>query len=231
MGDNKCEACGQPMPTPKKTDAEQLLQLCKDMQAACKQMAGGFAEMANVKKQPMPTPPEQEVVTLEALDSLAERLVARQSIVANEAAAMLRALGPLAALAERSPVPLEELVEEVECKRRIVEAGWSWKDASDAKRVLIEFDHKAAGKTTIGCETWPEARDWAEAQAAKREPQWSEPVNQMTGPGTLALLETFGGKRDERYPTTVLLRGAARDAWNRDTDCIRLPAPASGEQR
>lgn len=76
---------------------------------------------------PMPAPPEAEPVTVEALDTMAEGLDHLSgSVFPRQAAAMLRALRPLVALAEQSPVPLADLVEEAECQRRIApKKRWS----------------------------------------------------------------------------------------------------------
>ncbi len=173
--------------------------------------------------QPMPAPPEPEAVTVEAIAELLGRpdgWVSDDFHVSwvSEAARMLRALRPL--------------VEAEACKRRIVAAGCQWDDCSvDGIVVRVED-----GQWTP-VPTWPEAAAWAEAQVAKREPKWSEHVGAMYCGRLLEVLRLLGVDNPGTDQDTIWLRGylvataRERGILNTEGNRIRLPAPATGEQR
>ena len=116
--------------------------------------------------QPLPAQPEAGV-TVESLDELA----AHPGACNQACSATLRAIRPLVELAQRAggEAELAKLVEESECKLRIVAAGFNchahWNGC------VVVGGH-AMQK---GFATWPEASAWAEAQAPQKE-KWSEPV-------------------------------------------------------
>lgn len=146
--------------------------------------------------QPVPAPPEAGGVTLAALDALISRNERESYAPCVAAHAMLRALRPL--------VERKACEDRIEATNAVIIYRVSFVNPTDAN----EFGHLF------------QAAAWAEAQAAKREPQRSKPVGGMT--------------EDERFDLALKLRGgvshdwlrtiaAAHQRWDPATDTILLP--------
>ena len=168
---------------------------------------------------PMPAPPTP--VTVAAVDMLLSRfsiLLTAATSWENDAAAMLRAV--------------RTLVEEANCKRRVDATGATWKQdqAGGPNDPILVCDLVAESKYVyIRVKTWPEAADWAEARAVKRE-RWSKPVRLCCFEELREIAKAIGATRHTRFmatePLTGYVRGYAGDAWNQDTDCVKLPEEA-----
>jgi len=168
---------------------------------------------------PMPAPPTP--VTVAAVDMLLSRfsiLLTAATSWENDAAAMLRAV--------------RTLVEEANCKRRVDATGATWKQdqAGGPNDPIFVCDLVAESKYVyIRVKTWPEAADWAEARAVKRE-RWSKPVRLCCFEELREIAKAIGATRHTRFmatePLTGYVRGYAGDAWNQDTDCVKLPEEA-----
>ncbi len=163
--------------------------------------------------QPMPAPPEPGGLTVGALDAVTEAVLnGGFPDTRTAAAAMLRAL--------------RSLVEAKECKRAVMDAGCGWNVSSthwgrtDCKGILLRDTQTGEEKSVA---TWPEARDWAEAQAAKRKPRRSPRVMSMCESEARELALDCGAREDTAVGSWWdVLRGAARGGWDPATDTIRL---------
>jgi len=162
---------------------------------------------------PMPAPPTP--VTVAAVDMLLSRfsiLLTAATPWENDAAAMLRALRPL--------------VERKQCEDRIVAAGCRWEAGSghDAKLGITIFGGDSPRREHFS--TWPAAAAWAEAQTVPKE-RWSKPVRLCDFEELREIAKAIGATRHGWFTTTGRLmgyvRGYAGDAWNQDTDCVKLP--------
>jgi len=156
-----------------------------------------------------PVPAKPEGVTVEALDTLILSLLRTYNAGRPyKAAAMLRALRPL--------------VEEAACKRAIVAVGYVW---GIATRGHIMVADNPEGPLHVAA-TWPAAADWAEAQAVPKE-RWSKPVRLCDFEELREIAKAIGATRHGWFTTTGRLmgyvRGYAGDAWNQDTDRVKLP--------
>jgi len=122
------------------------------------------------------------------------------------------------------------LLEAEECKAAIEAAGCWWTDGN------LQTIEVGDGHTTEAVATWPEARAWAEAQAAKREEdaravkaEWSEPIDAMDADLLSHTFEAIGGT--SWYPDSVqpcmavpraFLRGWARAKGRYDASTDRV---------
>jgi hypothetical protein len=126
---------------------------------------------------------------------------------------------------------LRPLVEEAECKRRVEAAGFAWAHRPHSKALEDKpvglWETCAEVGSTRWFATWPDAAAWSEAQAeaqAAKRPRWSKPISEMTRDEAKEMAISFGASRVlDRSAWCDVLRGAARDAHDPDTDRVRLP--------
>jgi len=199
--------------------AQKLLQIARDVHARIHELEAQLAQADRERPatQPLPAQPEAGV-TLAELDATARAVLEGYCwdtrIAASE---MLRALRPL--------------VEEAECKRRIVDAGFEWQEcrSTDGAGAISLCKQGPGAEPWPGwravAQTWPAAAAWAEAQGPKGE-RWSEPVQSMTVRRLYELLDAIAPGHDSHPINPRLYLRIAADKqrlYDAERDRVQLP--------
>ena len=199
--------------------AQKLLQIARDVHARIHELEAQLAQADRERPatQPLPAQPEAGV-TLAELDATARAVLegccGDTRIAASE---MLRALRPL--------------VEEAECKRRIVDAGFEWQEcrSTDGAGAISLCKQGPGAEPWPGwravAQTWPAAAAWAEAQGPKGE-RWSEPVQSMTVRRLYELLDAIEPGHDSHPMSPRLYLRIAADKqrlYDAERDRVQLP--------